>query len=264
MVRELGGGDEHFRMVIFVDDLDRCQGPAMFRLMESMKLFFDVPGVVFVVGAAIAPLRQAVSEHYGENLDPEQITRADLYVEKIFPTQMRVSVPIPPILDRFAAETNCPFLNEQEPIYDHASNVSAYGPMTLSDGLRVTRDVAGSNSGAHVVRFWLMSFFDAWGLRSPRVVKMWLDALDRYIHSYVSLRARYHASEWEDRFRVPELAWAIEGLVLLAWELRGRPNELLKGTTERMTFLKIADEAAIAELECQDIYKMIDELNQHS
>ena len=37
MVRELGGGDEHFRMVIFVDDLDRCQGPAMFRLMESMK-----------------------------------------------------------------------------------------------------------------------------------------------------------------------------------------------------------------------------------
>jgi hypothetical protein len=113
LVAKLGGGDQRFRIVVFIDDLDRCQSPAMFRLMESMKLFFDVPGVVFVVGVAIAPMRQAVAEHYGEKVDSNEITRADLYVEKIFPAQFKVDVPITQIIERYAEGTGCPLLNEE-------------------------------------------------------------------------------------------------------------------------------------------------------
>ena len=46
-MKSLGGNDPDFRIVIFVDDLDRCQYEAMFRLMESMKLFFDIAAAAF-------------------------------------------------------------------------------------------------------------------------------------------------------------------------------------------------------------------------
>lgn len=38
------------RIVVFVDDLDRCLPTSALTMLESMKLFFDMPGFVFVVG----------------------------------------------------------------------------------------------------------------------------------------------------------------------------------------------------------------------
>lgn len=38
------------RIVVFVDDLDRCLPANALEVLESMKLFFDLPGFVFVVG----------------------------------------------------------------------------------------------------------------------------------------------------------------------------------------------------------------------
>src|SRR5262249_30294219 len=38
------------RLVVFVDDLDRCLPEGALQVLESMKLFFDFDGFVFVVG----------------------------------------------------------------------------------------------------------------------------------------------------------------------------------------------------------------------
>jgi len=38
------------RIVVFVDDLDWCLPDGALAVLESMKLFFDMPGFVFVVG----------------------------------------------------------------------------------------------------------------------------------------------------------------------------------------------------------------------
>jgi hypothetical protein len=38
------------RIVVFVDDLDRCLPGNALEVLESIKLFFDLPGFVFVVG----------------------------------------------------------------------------------------------------------------------------------------------------------------------------------------------------------------------
>jgi predicted KAP-like P-loop ATPase len=43
------GADER-RIVVFVDDLDRCLPESALQVLESMKLFFDLEGFVFVVG----------------------------------------------------------------------------------------------------------------------------------------------------------------------------------------------------------------------
>jgi KAP family P-loop domain len=46
------------RIVVFVDDLDRCLPDRALQVLESMKLFFDMEGFVFVVG-----LDQAVVDY---------------------------------------------------------------------------------------------------------------------------------------------------------------------------------------------------------
>lgn len=38
------------RIVVFVDDLDRCLPANALEVLESIKLFFDLPGFIFVVG----------------------------------------------------------------------------------------------------------------------------------------------------------------------------------------------------------------------
>lgn len=38
------------RIAVFVDDLDRCLPESALEVLESIKLFFDLPGLVFIVG----------------------------------------------------------------------------------------------------------------------------------------------------------------------------------------------------------------------
>jgi hypothetical protein len=78
------------RIVVFVDDLDRCLPANALDVLESMKLFFDVPGFVFVVGLDQAIAERAVAYKYrmepGQQDDELQVTPVSGidYVKKIF------------------------------------------------------------------------------------------------------------------------------------------------------------------------------------
>jgi hypothetical protein len=62
-IRVLSAGGTR-RVVIFIDDLDRCMPPNALQVLESMKLFFDEEGCVFVVGLDHAIVDLAVAEKY--------------------------------------------------------------------------------------------------------------------------------------------------------------------------------------------------------
>jgi hypothetical protein len=69
-VRKFGAGGER-RIVVFIDDLDRCLPASALSVLESMKLFFDVEGFVFVVGLDQDVVQRAIGAKYG--LAPERI-----------------------------------------------------------------------------------------------------------------------------------------------------------------------------------------------
>jgi KAP family P-loop domain len=75
------------RIVIFVDDLDRCLPVNALDVLESMKLFFDVEGCVFVVGLDGEIAEKAVAVKYrsiaGEGTIEPGISGSD-YVKKMF------------------------------------------------------------------------------------------------------------------------------------------------------------------------------------
>lgn len=88
----LGDGERpDRRIVVFVEDLDRCLPNAALEVLESMKLFFDLPGFIFVVGLDSAVVEACVDAKYDKelgNATPDQRVRMRIkgsdYVKKIF------------------------------------------------------------------------------------------------------------------------------------------------------------------------------------
>ena len=154
IVAELPGG----RLVIFVDDLDRCLDDGVFRLMEMMKLLFDVPGVVFVVGVAAERVRQAVADHYTEDVASDEATRADHYLEKIFQAWIEVHVDTQRIVANFARVTLCPLASLP----------------------------AGAGESQSAYQRSLQAFLASLSIWSPRTIALWIDTVDAAVHRFIA------------------------------------------------------------------------------
>ena len=85
-------GDKHetkkFRIVIFVDDLDRCTPQKALEILESIKTFFDIEGIIFVIGIDPSSIDPIIKTKYGENSKIDGMK----YLQKI--VQLPYSIPL--------------------------------------------------------------------------------------------------------------------------------------------------------------------------
>ena len=79
--------DEAFRVIVFIDDLDRCSPEKAMEVLESIKSFFDIKGIVFVIAMNYKSINSIVKRKFAK--DPK-ITGLD-YMEKM----VQLSFPIP-------------------------------------------------------------------------------------------------------------------------------------------------------------------------
>ena len=77
-------------MVIFIDDLDRCSPDVTFEVLEALKLYLNIPKLVFVVGLDRRVVEDYVCHHYRK--DQLDVSKARHYLDKMF----QVEVEIPP------------------------------------------------------------------------------------------------------------------------------------------------------------------------
>lgn len=94
-LEEFGGGGAE-RIVVFVDDLDRCLPSNALEVLEAMKLFFDLPGFVFVLGLDEAIVERAVQARFADVVatqagegsapapDAARLRSGSEYVKKLF------------------------------------------------------------------------------------------------------------------------------------------------------------------------------------
>jgi len=81
------------RVVVLVDDLDRCLPPAVMATLEAIKLFLSVKGMVFVIAADQDMVRDAIAMNLATSPRGERF--AQRYLDKI--VQLPVSLPhLPP------------------------------------------------------------------------------------------------------------------------------------------------------------------------
>lgn len=86
------------RLVVFVDDLDRCLPEKAIEVLEAIKLFVDAPGCVFVLGLAQEVIARGVEIRYKDFLQDNGKQRTmpidgTHYLEKI----IQLPFTIPPI-----------------------------------------------------------------------------------------------------------------------------------------------------------------------
>ncbi|MCC6832866.1 MAG: P-loop ATPase [Thermoleophilia bacterium] len=81
------------RVVVLVDDLDRCLPPAVVQSLEAIKLFLSVEKIAFVIAADQDAVRAAISFHLSGGRDLENVARH--YLDKI--------IQIPILLPRIPA-----------------------------------------------------------------------------------------------------------------------------------------------------------------
>lgn len=61
-------GADELRLIVFVDDLDRCLPEKAVEVLEAIKLFLEVPGTVFVLGMDKDVIVRGIETHYGAML----------------------------------------------------------------------------------------------------------------------------------------------------------------------------------------------------
>jgi len=81
-------GGQH--VVVFIDDLDRCGADKALEVLDTIKVFLDVPGCVFVLGVDIAVLQRALEKKY-----PDDAVAQGEYLSKI----VQLPFHLPPLMD---------------------------------------------------------------------------------------------------------------------------------------------------------------------
>lgn len=82
---DAGGGRV---LVVFVDDLDRCPDDSVVEICEAIKLYLDVPGLMFILACDQSVIAQRTSRVLGAN--PET---GRAYLEKIVQVSYRLPAP---------------------------------------------------------------------------------------------------------------------------------------------------------------------------
>ena len=110
---------ENGRLIVFVDDLDRCLPEQAIEVLEAIKLFLEVEGTVFVLGMDKEVVELGIQARYGAMFHTGGIARAELPISGDAYLQKIVQIPfhLPPLVsdDRNASSpiwiSNCRWQN---------------------------------------------------------------------------------------------------------------------------------------------------------
>ena len=87
------------RLVVFVDDLDRCLPEKAIEVLEAIKLFLDVPGCVFVLGMDRSIVEKGIELRYRHLVPSSASSPSDYPISGDFYLQKMIQLPfhLPPL-----------------------------------------------------------------------------------------------------------------------------------------------------------------------
>ena len=77
------------RLVIVVDELDRCRPDYALEVLEVIKHFFSVPGVSFILGVNLSALENMVKARYGQDIDAAAYLHKFIHVSLALPSVIK-------------------------------------------------------------------------------------------------------------------------------------------------------------------------------
>jgi len=131
------------RVVVIVDDLDRCLPDTVVDILEAIKLFLAVPKMGFLIAADEKAVRFAIATRYATTrvaMEKEAMELAGRYLDKI--VQIPVRVPVLSLADVEAYILQLLILDEQDGAVDpdlvraHCDERRCAGEARLLEGLK--------------------------------------------------------------------------------------------------------------------------------
>jgi Cdc6-like AAA superfamily ATPase len=106
--KDLGiDGKDEKRLIVFIDELDRCSPGEVARTLETLRTFVNIPGCIFIVAADQQVLEHALTKHVRQSTPANTInpyyTAGSGYLDKIFEYQLSLPALLPSRLVDFAA-----------------------------------------------------------------------------------------------------------------------------------------------------------------
>ena len=83
-IKELRESNNKFRFVIFIDDLDRCSEHKILEILESIKIFLSLKGIIYVLGLSHDRIVELINKKYKTN-------NGEQYLKKII--QIPITLP---------------------------------------------------------------------------------------------------------------------------------------------------------------------------
>lgn len=81
------------KIVVFIDDLDRCSLENVLEVLDTLKLFLGIKNFIFVIAVDMSKIKLDWSYKYGKI---DEFAEAGLkYLEKIFQIEKTIPVPTP-------------------------------------------------------------------------------------------------------------------------------------------------------------------------
>lgn len=80
------------RMVVFIDDLDRCTPDVAFEVLEALKLYLNIKDLIFIIGLDREVIDKIVENHYekiGFTTEAER-KKCKKYLDKMFQVEVKV------------------------------------------------------------------------------------------------------------------------------------------------------------------------------
>ena len=129
------------KLVVFVDELDRCSAREVALTLDSIKTFLDVPGCVFIVAADQKVLEHALTQRVRQ-ATPRDVTNpyysaGSAYLDKIFQYQINLPPLFPGRLTGFAVD----LLSEVGGVWDEVPSKEGVVSVLLPVHVRSPRRV---------------------------------------------------------------------------------------------------------------------------
>lgn len=129
-LRQYTAGDDGFRLLFLIDDLDRCLPEKAVEMLESIKLFLDVEGCAFVLALDDEVVERGIIHRYrdyifqgnGQRMDDRSLAQLPItgpeYLEKIIHLPFRLPQPSRVEIRQFLRQEYAGLFDDRPPELD--------------------------------------------------------------------------------------------------------------------------------------------------